>query len=238
MVDLMGTTEKKDFLFRFVQSDIRKSLLLDDEALFSTTDQVTADKITRDILKFVPKGATITDATACIGGSTYSFAQNFSNVIAIEYDKTRYEYLQYNMSILPLYPSSQQYSPQQHNLQSNIWTVLSDPKYSISTHVECRNGDALIECTKQFQDAIFIDPPWGGPEYKTLPSVELYLSGLPLSEVCYKFQYYTKYIILKVPVNFDETSFIKNTQTFMDLVYKNGQLRKMHLLIFRAVHMV
>lgn len=232
----MGTTEKKDFLFRFVQSDIRKSLLLDDEALYSTTDQVTADKITRDILKFISKAATITDATACIGGSTYSFAQNFSNVIAIEYDKTRFEYLQYNMSILPLYTNSQQYLPQQHN--SNIWTYLSDPKYSISTHVECRNGDALIECKKQFQDAIFIDPPWGGPEYKTLSHVELYLSDLPLSDVCYNLHEYTNYIILKVPVNFDETTFIKNTQLFMDLIYKNGQLRKMHLLIFRTIHMV
>ena len=92
--------EKINFLFKLVPDEIRAKLLLDKEALYSTTDQVTADKITRDILRYVPRKSTITDATACIGGSTYSFIQHFSNVIAIEYDKQRFEYLQYNMSIL------------------------------------------------------------------------------------------------------------------------------------------
>ena len=98
----MITTNKKDFLFRYVQPEIRNQLKLDEEAMYSTTDQVTADKITKDILQFISRKSLITDATACIGGSTYSFSQNFSNVIAIEYDKTRFEYLQYNMSILPV----------------------------------------------------------------------------------------------------------------------------------------
>lgn len=211
----MITTNKKDFLFRYVQPDIRNQLKLDEEAMYSTTDQVTADKITKDILQFISRKSLITDATACIGGSTYSFSQNFSNVIAIEYDKTRFEYLQYNMSILPF--------------------NLNDRKQVFNNIVECRNGDAIVECTKQFQDAIFIDPPWGGPEYKTLPRVQLYLSNLPLSEVCKKIHMYTNYIILKVPVNFDEEEFIKNTTKIMELVYKNSQLRKMHLLIFKTI---
>lgn len=225
MIELMVTTEKKDFLFRFVQTDIRKQLKLDEEALFSTTDQVTADKITKDILRFVPRKSTITDATACIGGSAYSFVQNFSNVIAIEYDKKRYEYLQHNMSILPIYNTS-------------LSNVINSEQLNMSYNniIECRNGDAIIECTKQFQEAIFIDPPWGGPEYKMLQSVQLYLSGLPLSEVCRKITSYTNYIILKVPVNFDEDSFILETYTFMEQVYKNSQLRKMHLLIFKSLH--
>jgi tRNA/tmRNA/rRNA uracil-C5-methylase (TrmA/RlmC/RlmD family) len=232
----MVTTEKKDFLFRFVQTDIRKQLKLDEEALFSTTDQVTADKITKDILRFVPRKSTITDATACIGGSAYSFIQNFSNVIAIEYDKKRFEYLQHNMSILPIY----------NNSFSNISTISNGSSHSNISNseqingtynniIECRNGDAIIECTKQYQEAIFIDPPWGGPEYKMLPSVQLYLSGLPLSEVCRKICTYTTYIILKVPVNFDEESFILDTYTFMEQIYKNSQLRKMHLLIFKSL---
>ena len=220
----MVTTEKKDFLFRYVQSDIRKQLKLDEEALYSTTDQVTADKITKDILKFISRKSTITDATACIGGSAYSFVQNFSNVIAIEYDKTRFEYLKSNMNILP-------YNECRSNI--SIHTNIYLPLYS--NIIECRHGDAIVECTKQFQEAIFIDPPWGGPEYKTLPRVQLYLSNLPLSEVCKKLYIYTNYIILKVPVNFDEESFIKNTKKFIELVYKNSQLRKMHLLIFKTI---
>jgi len=225
------TTEKKDFLFRFVNPDIRKKIKLDEEALYSTTDQVTADKITRDILNYIPKFSTITDATACIGGSTYSFAQSFSNVIAIENNKDRFDYLQYNMNILT---SSQSSLNNFHNTHCNIYNKLQQ-LHNYSNNVECRFGDALIECQKQFQDAIFIDPPWGGPEYKTLDKVQLYLSGLPLHEVCEKIYKYTDYIILKVPVNFDEMAFIVATQSFMELQRKNSQLRKMNLLIFKTV---
>jgi len=213
----MGS-EKKDFLFRFVQPEVRKLIQLDNEALFSTTDQVTADKITRDILRFVSKEGTITDATACIGGSAYSFIQVYKNVIAIEYDKTRFEYLQHNMNIL---------------LNSTTdSTVIANTK---DNTIACRQGDALIECIKQLQDAIFIDPPWGGPEYKMLSSVDLHLSGFPLHELCRRIYTTTHYIILKVPVNFGEESFIKNTKLFMQLIHKNAQLRKMHLLIFKVI---
>ena len=247
----MVPSEKTNFLFRFVPTDIRKQLKLDDEALFSTTDQVTADKITKDILRYVARTATITDATACIGGSAFSFAQNFSNIIAIEYDKTRFEYLQFNMSILPYNVISNNsasssnllsYSHQQPQTYFHSNTYGDTHSHSFDTErvknnkVECRNGDAIIECTKQFQDVIFIDPPWGGPEYKTLTRVKLYLSGLPLHAVCQKIYQCTHYIVLKVPVNFDEEVFLLETTFFMELIYKNSQLRKMHLLIFRAKH--
>jgi 16S rRNA G966 N2-methylase RsmD len=206
----MGTTEKKDFLFRFVPPNLRHDIKLDHEALYSTTDQVTADKITRELLKYVPRNSTVTDATACIGGSTYSLAQSYSNVIAIENDDQRYNFLKHNIKILKESNSNIQY-------------------------IECIKGDAVIECTKQFQDAIFIDPPWGGPEYKILPSVQLYLSGLPLSEVCKKLSRYTNFIVLKVPINFDEKTFLLETDTFLELKHKNSQLRKMQLLIFETL---
>lgn len=251
------TTEKKDFLFRFVNPDIRKKIKLDEEALYSTTDQVTADKITRDILNYISRSSTITDATACIGGSAYSFAQQFSNVIAIENNKERFELLKHNMNILtsqsPLlntnYNSHNQYiqhnshNPHnqyiQHNshIHCNIYNKLQQYAYmqTKTNNVECRYGDALLECQKQYQDAIFIDPPWGGPEYKTLDKVQLYLSGLPLYEVCKQIYNFTDYIIIKVPVNFDEVQFVNDTQTFMELQRKNSQLRKMKLLIFQTV---
>jgi 16S rRNA G966 N2-methylase RsmD len=238
------TTEKKDFLFRFVNPDIRKKIKLDEEALYSTTDQVTADKITRDILNYIPKSSTITDATACIGGSAYSFAQQFSNVIAIENNKERYELLKHNMNILRsqqlLLHTNTHNQNTAHNphIHCNIYNKLQQYAFMQMkmNNVECRHGDALIECQKQFQDAIFIDPPWGGPEYKTLDKVQLYLSGLPLHQVCKNIYKYTDYIIIKVPVNFDEVQFINDTQTFMELQRKNSQLRKMKILIFQTIH--
>ena len=198
-------TAKRDFLFRYITPSLRNQLLLDDEALYSTTDQLTAEKITQDILKYVPSTATITDATACIGGSAHSFAQTFTKVYAIEIDPTRFTYLQNNVN------------------------VLSD------ANVVCVHGDALQECVRIKQDVIFIDPPWGGPEYKNRDRVSLFLSHIPLHEVCKTLSKHTKYIVIKVPTNFDDTAFYEATSASLQFVHKNTSLRKMNLIILKAL---
>lgn len=196
--------EKKDFLFRFVETTIRDKLQLDAEASYSTTDQLTADKITRDLAKILPKTSTITDATACIGGNTYSFAQAFQTVIAIERDHTRAQMLKTNMTLLGM---------------KNV-------------RVKC--GDAVQVVPTTHHDLIFLDPPWGGPEYKQQVNVSLCLSNRPLSDVCSEFANYTKYIALKVPVNFDEPRFLQDTKNALEIVHRNAQLRKMKLLVFKT----
>jgi 16S rRNA G966 N2-methylase RsmD len=200
---------KADFLFRFVPANVRLQLLFDDEALYSTTDQMTADKISQDILKFVPKTATITDATACIGGSSYSFSRIFQNTIAIEIDPCRYSHLIHNFNVLS--------------------------QHGAINKVTCVYGDALDVCTRLEQSVIFIDPPWGGPEYKNKQHVSLYLSNIPLSQACIALIEYTKYIVLKVPTNFDEKTFIHDTSSVLKLIHKNVSLRKMHLLIVERI---
>ena len=200
-------TAKRDFLFRFVQPNVRVKLKMDDESLYSTTDQFTADRISKDILKFLPNTSTITDATSCIGGTAYSFSQYFNKVYAIEIDPRRYSLLVHNLSVL-----------------------MKDAKINVT----CINNDALISCKFLKQDAIFIDPPWGGPDYKQVSKMSLYLSNTELSIICNALYICTKYIVIKVPINFDEELFIENTKSFMTLVHKNISLRKMHLLIFKT----
>lgn len=198
--------EKRDFLFKFVDQPIRDKIILDTEALFSTTDQLTADKITQDILKFVPKSATITDATACAGGNTYSFSQHFAHVLAFEKDALRVRILRHNMTLLG------------------------------ATNVSIRNGDSFILCTQQSQNVIFLDPPWGGPDYKKHARVSLFLSERPLAEFCRIMvaTRVTRFIALKAPTNFDEVSFVRDTCSFMKMVHKNTQLRKMYFYIFET----
>jgi 16S rRNA G966 N2-methylase RsmD len=195
---------KRDFLFRLLPHSTRITLKLDEESLYSTTDQLTADKITKDILKYVPKTSTITDATACIGGTALAFSKEFKQVNAVEINETRFQYLQHNIMSLNT---------------RNVYTI---------------KGDAVEVCKCIYQDVIFIDPPWGGPEYKQLASVSLFLSGIPLHNICKTFHYYADYLVIKVPTNFDEDAFISNTSSFMEQIHKNTTLRKMHLLIFRT----
>lgn len=202
---MAATSTKKDFLFRFLSPSIRNLLRFDEEALYSTTDQLTAEKICKDVLKFAPPESIITDATACIGGSCASFARLFSKVYAIEIDRVKYEYLRHNMMVM--------------NLHSVVESIC---------------GDALDICPNIHQDVIFIDPPWGGPEYKLCSKLSLSLSGKPLAQVCCDLAPFTKYIALKVPTNFDENGFLEAVNGTLTRVHRNINLRKMHLLIFQT----
>jgi tRNA/tmRNA/rRNA uracil-C5-methylase (TrmA/RlmC/RlmD family) len=140
--------DKKDFLFRFISQEKRRHIKMDAEAFYSVTDQYTADRISKDILHTIPEVQIITDATACIGGNTYSFSKYFMNINAIEIDFNRYQYLQNNLRVLE------------------------------TNNVDIYNGDLMVICQMLYQDLIFVDPPWGGPDYKTKESIDLYLSDI------------------------------------------------------------
>jgi hypothetical protein len=197
-------TTKAEFLFQNLSTDVANALKMDDIAQFSTTDAKTADNIVKFILKFLPKTASIIDATACIGGSAFAFANTFREVKAIELDPIRFQHLVDNRTMLQM------------------------------DNLECICGDALEWIPKLPQsDLIFIDPPWGGPEYKTEPSVYLSLSDIPIHEVCDQLAPYTKYIALKVPMNFDSERLLSTIKNCV-LYSKNTSLRKMHLIILSS----
>jgi len=199
------TSDKRDFLFRYVPPKVRCYIKYDDESLYSTTDQVTANKIAKELLKYTSKDSIITDATACIGGSAVSLSKIFKQVNAIEIDEERFKLLKHNIEIL----------------QCN--------------NVNCINSNSIEECKKIYQDVIFLDPPWGGPEYKKSDNIDLFMSNIPFTDVCNLLSDYCKFIVIKVPINFNEEKFIENTKNKLELVYKNTNLRKMHLLIFSNV---
>lgn len=197
--------DKRDFLFRFIPAEVRSRLLLDNEALYSVTDQYTANKISKYIKRNIPDINTLMDGTACIGGNTFSFTKFFSDVVAVEIDPTRYAYLCHNMRMLE------------------------------SKNVTIYNGSVLDVCKYGVQDMIFIDPPWGGPNYKCKYRINLYLGNTELSVVCRSLAPYTKYIAIKVPTNFDTDTFNIRTCGILKLLFRNTDLRKMHLLIYETV---
>ena len=57
------------------------------------------------------------------------------------------------------------------------------------------------------QDVVFFDPPCGGELYMKQSSISLELSGKPLVEICRDLRGRTKFIVLKVPKNFDLQKF-------------------------------
>lgn len=184
---------------------------MDAEAMFSVTDQYTADKISAEIKKRIILHDNVTvksivDATACIGGNTMSFARYFDHVYAVEIDNTRYGYLRFNIQLLGL------------------------------TNVSLQNADMLAALDQlPSMDVIFIDPPWGGPNYKSQDKLTLSLSGIPLSDVCQRLaeKRSWKYIVLKVPTNFDVDSFDALASSCMTRIPSSTKFRKLLLLIYK-----
>lgn len=208
----MSTGHKRDYLFKFVSPETRSHIKLDDEAAYSVTDQYTADRMTRDIMRFVDVNAVVCDATACIGGNTHSFARAFRHVVAIEQNPTRFEYLKHNMGVLQI---------------KNVQCVCGDALEEVPWHLAGKGH-------RRPYNVIFVDPPWGGPDYKEHERLSLYLGDLPLAEVCKQWAHLTTYIAIKTPINFDESAFRRDTSDCMELVFKNNRLRKILFYIFEC----
>jgi 16S rRNA G966 N2-methylase RsmD len=120
---------------------------------------------------------TITDAMACIGGDTLTFSHNFTKVNAIELDKTRFEYLKHNMELFEC------------------------------NNIEYINDDYLRIMENLKQDVIYLDPPWGGPDYKTKKTIKIKIGENKLEDICHKIidKKLCRLIVLKLPYNYDLT---------------------------------
>lgn len=122
-----------------------KHILMDDVSKYSITLPDKAEIISEIIkrnyqLKYSDDNLDeliITDAMACIGGNTLSFSVYFKSVNANELNTTRFQYLVHNMK---------QYE---------------------KTNILFYNDNYLNIIHKLKQHIVFIDPPWGGPIYKS-----------------------------------------------------------------------
>ncbi|CAI5720980.1 unnamed protein product [Peronospora destructor] len=222
--------DKRDFFFRNLDYELRNQLQVDEVAEFSVTDFEMATKISQAVLNLFapPKDDTtsesgnedhedgnmtteerkkyplvVTDGTACIGGNVLSFCDFFMHVNAIENNATRVQMLRHNLQVLK------------------------------KTNVTCIHANYLDVMLELQQDVVFLDPPWGGPEYKDLNKVDLFLGDVPLHEICTRLYSSTKCIILKVPSNFDDATF---SQQVPGNVIIRRDLKKMHIVLldFRA----
>jgi hypothetical protein len=112
-------------------------ILIDEVGKYSISKPYAVEKITEIIKRNIFSfDKTITDAFSCIGGDTLGFSKLFKHVNANELDKTRFEYLKHNMKIFN------------------------------RTNITFYNEDYFELVKKLKQDVIYLDPPWGGVDYK------------------------------------------------------------------------
>lgn len=176
---------KMDYYFSNVPKEERYRMQADRVGLYSCTAPSIADSQTKIILEIYKELSTninskeaprIVDATACIGGNTISFARAGVPVTAFEVSPQRARFLANNALLT--------------GQEANIQIV---------------NGDF----TKLYKfvdfDILYMDPPWGGPEYKNKSQVEMMLGEKDVKDLLMNILFETpvKLIALKAPLNYN-----------------------------------
>jgi 16S rRNA G966 N2-methylase RsmD len=198
-----------------------KHILMDDVAKYSITLPDKAEIISEIIKKNYQlayptdnlDNLIITDAMACIGGNTLSFSKMFKEVHANEINTTRFQYLVHNMK-----------------------------EYERS-NISFYNDNYLNLIHKLKQHIVFVDPPWGGPIYKSqykmdimiqkdkISSDETPIEEVKLDEIIDEIflDEMTKMIIYKLPIN-------HNIDNFKKYKYKMMCLKNMLLImVFKQI---
>ena len=175
-------------------TNINKSkLMISNVGKFSVSHADDAIKTANIIKSYFDSNITITDATANNGGNTIAFALTFKNVNSVEINKIDYDILINNLDV--------------YNLKN----------------VKTYNDDYLNILDKLKQDVVFIDPPWGGINYKKATNLNLYLGKKKLEQVIDLLKNKCKAIVCKVPFNYNFHS-----------LFKYGKYsKKIHLYVFQ-----
>ncbi len=120
------------------------------------------------------KDKIILDSFGCVGGSAIAFAQYCKKVYMIEIDKNRIEMAKNNAQV-----------------------------YDVEGKIKFIHGDYFEEAPKVKADVVYLDPPWGGPEYKNLKEFKLdnfSPNGHEILNLAFK---YFPQVVMRIPVNFN-----------------------------------
>ena len=195
-------SQSKGYRQSNVKVDIAK-MQMSNRSLYSTATredgQFTSQKIKEMLELLLPgnKNFTMLDGCSNVGGNAIWFAQDFSKVTSVEIDKNDYLRLTHNLS---------QYGFGQEQIETINDSVLN-----------------VINRDRRW-NAIFFDPPWGGPLYKYIDQLVLALDYKDTVEIIDDLLEKDKadIIILKHPNNVYINS---RYECFSTMFYKNYEVR-------------
>ena len=167
----------------------KKILQITDKGLYSISKYQDAKWISELIKKFlffneeILSELSIIDSTAGIGGNTISFSKYFKKVYAIEINNIHYEVLLNNIKALKI---------------NNIDTYLDNFLNIINNNIISSS-------------VFFLDPPWGGKNYKNYKYFNLKIGKFPIySIINLLYDRNFKYVILKGPLNLNLSPIYSN----------------------------
>jgi predicted RNA methylase len=180
-IEIKISIEDSKKYFKASDDNTQAKLRFTDVALYSTTPYEQAIYTANILLSYYTpeelKEKTITDASACIGGNTWAFAEKAKHCNAIEISKLHADILTDNMKWLGY---------------NNITTYQ-------------KNYIAIANELKQ--DILFLDPPWGGVNYRNEPNLTYQYNDkqTTLSQLLNGYLSYScELVLLKIPTNTSE----------------------------------
>jgi 16S rRNA G966 N2-methylase RsmD len=96
-------------------------------------------------------------------------------------------------------------------VEKNIerFEYLKENINSLKLNVKLINGNVLDYIKTEVFDVIFLDPPWGGPNYKFEKTLSLTLDNKSLIDVVKELKENNKIIVMKLPFNYNMNDFSK-----------------------------
>ena len=176
---------RRDNVFPFLDRRLRESFELDSTAAYSAMDEHTTALLASFLgcvyAECDPATLSVTDACACTGACAVVLARHFGSVDAVELDAGRCD-----------------------SLRKNVVLCGAD--------VTVHHGDynALWDTHTLRQDIVFLDVPWGGPEYvEAEGSACDALGDVPLVDVVLRLRRRASAVALRLPTKgrFDVDAF-------------------------------
>lgn len=153
------------------------------EGKYSISDNNSSNKLIYLIYKYFSTfNLVITDGTGNNGSDSIALGLKFKTINSIELDDTNFKVLENNVKFV----------------------------YKLD-NVNIFKGSSLDYIKKIYQDIIYLDPPWGGINYKKNSRLELYMDNKNLGQIYNENKNYAKLFIFKLPINYDFTNFIQKT---------------------------
>lgn len=153
----------------------------------------------KTLLKKDTRTLTITDGTAGTGSDIVNFSSFFKEVNGVEINKEMFKILEKNIKDNKVYNVNLINSD-----YTNIWTLLK-------------------------QDIIYLDPPWGGPDYKNNKYTYLFISSIPIETFISELLKSNENLLvfLKAPLNVNLTYYKKYAN-----IYKSNGTDSFYLFLY------
>ncbi|KAE8598791.1 hypothetical protein XENTR_v10016941 [Xenopus tropicalis] len=130
-----------------------EGIKLDEEGWFSVTPEKIAEHIASRVRQSCDCGVVV-DAFCGVGGNAIQFAKAGNRVIAVDIDPVKLDFARNNAEV-----------------------------YGVTDRIEFIRGDFMLLAQDLKADAVFLSPPWGGPDYVSAETFDIRtmcLDGYPL----------------------------------------------------------